>query len=206
MNDYRISLYRRHLTPETPFVPGPGHHAIWLSAGHVNVDDAAIEIGEGVSCAGPVRAEGPDAELLHFAVTGGKPANADDPIMCERFSWDTEHAILRLDQVSFPPHACAWRHTHPGPGIRCLIRGELEIRTDHGVQMMRRGDAWYEPANNPVQATAGAQDAAFVRAMILPLEYHGEPTLRLVDPDDASRPRLQQNRRFVDQRIHLSPA
>ena len=35
--------------------------------------------------------------------------------------------LWRGDSVAFPPGGCAYLHRHQGPGIRCLIDGELRI-------------------------------------------------------------------------------
>ena len=38
--------------------------------------------------------------------------------------------VVRCDRVDFPPGGVAYRHVHPGPGIRRLLRGELTIDRD----------------------------------------------------------------------------
>src|SRR4051794_30419365 len=35
--------------------------------------------------------------------------------------------VVRCARIDFPPGGIAYRHTHPGPGIRFLIHGGIEI-------------------------------------------------------------------------------
>ncbi len=102
--------------------------------------------------------------------------------------------IARLDRVDFPPGGIAYRHVHPGPGIRRILHGELTIDRDDGEpRTYRAGEAWFEGADDPVLATASAtQDTAFVRVMLLPAEWAGRRTIRYLDPADEDKPRLQR--------------
>ena len=101
--------------------------------------------------------------------------------------------IARLDRVDFPPGGVAYRHVHPGPGIRRILHGELTIDRDDGAaRTYRAGEAWFEGADDPVVATASeTEDTAFVRVMLLPAEWAGRRTIRYLDPADEDRPRLQ---------------
>jgi hypothetical protein len=36
--------------------------------------------------------------------------------------------LMRCDRVDFPPGGIAYTHTHRGPGIRCLLSGEIRIK------------------------------------------------------------------------------
>ena len=63
--------------------------------------------------------------------------------------------LMRHDRIDFPPGGIAYRHTHPGPGIRYLLHGSPEDR----VALARRttygpGEAWFESGPEPVLATA----------------------------------------------------
>jgi quercetin dioxygenase-like cupin family protein len=102
--------------------------------------------------------------------------------------------IARLDRVDFPPGGVAYRHVHPGPGIRRLLHGELIIDRDDGApRRYTAGDAWFEGADDPVLATAsGLEETAFVRVLLLPAEWAGKRTIRYVDPTDEDKPRLQR--------------
>jgi len=102
--------------------------------------------------------------------------------------------ILRCDRVDFPPGGVAYRHVHPGPGIRRILHGELTIGRDDGdPRTYAAGESWYEDADDPVLATASAtEDTAFVRVLLLPAEWAGRRTIRYVDPADEDKPRLQR--------------
>ena len=101
--------------------------------------------------------------------------------------------ILRCDRVDFPPGGIAYRHVHPGAGIRRILFGELTIDRDGDARTYRAGESWHEGADDPVLATASAsEDTAFVRVMLLPAEWAGRRTIRYVDPADEDKPRLQR--------------
>ena len=91
--------------------------------------------------------------------------------------------IVRCDRVDFPKGGVAYTHTHPGPGIRYLLHGELEIRTEGRSTFYGPGGAWFESGPDPVLATASAHaETGFVRVLLLPAEWAGKRTIRYVDP------------------------
>ena len=101
--------------------------------------------------------------------------------------------ILRCDRVDFPPGGIAYRHVHPGAGIRRILFGELTIDRDGDARTYTAGESWFEGADDPVLATASTtEDTAFVRVMLLPAEWAGKRTIRYVDPADEDKPRLQR--------------
>jgi len=101
--------------------------------------------------------------------------------------------VVRCDRIDFPPGGIAYRHVHPGPGIRRLLFGELTIESPEGTHTYHAGDAWTEGADFPVLATASATEkTAFVRVLVLPAEWAGKRTIRYVDPADDEKPRLQR--------------
>jgi quercetin dioxygenase-like cupin family protein len=122
-------------------------------------------------------------------------ARVDGPALV----WELEDApeagdwVLRCDRVDFPPGGVAYRHVHPGGGIRRILVGELTIdRGDGEPHTYGVGDSWYEGADDPVLATASAtEDTAFVRVLLLPAEWAGRRTIRYLDPADEDRPRHQ---------------
>ena len=46
---------------------------------------------------------------------------------------------MRCDRIDFPPGGIAYTHTHPGPGIRYLLHGELDIHTEGHIALLRAG-------------------------------------------------------------------
>ena len=113
---------------------------------------------------------------------------------------DAQLSLMRCDRVDFPPGAVAYRHVHPGPGIRRLLFGELTITTGGVTTTYRAGGAWFESGPEPVYAESSASDeTAFVRVMLLPKEWAGRRTIRYTDPADADRPALQRARVFLEE-------
>ena len=101
--------------------------------------------------------------------------------------------IVRCDRVDFPPGGIAYRHVHPGEGIRRILHGALTIDSGDGSERTyRAGESWHEGADDPVVATAGDEETAFVRVMVLPAEWAGKRTIRYLDAADEDRPRLQR--------------
>jgi len=101
--------------------------------------------------------------------------------------------IVRHDRVEFEPGGVAFRHTHPGPGIRYLLRGEITIDAEGEQTTYRPGEAWFEAGPEPVLATTStAEPTAFARVLLLPAEWAGRRTIAYVDPADADRPRTQR--------------
>jgi len=108
--------------------------------------------------------------------------------------------IVRCDRVDFPPEGIAYRHTHPGPGIRCTLFGGLTIEAEGHAQRYGPLEPWFEAGPEPVLARADPeQPSAFARVMLLPAEWKGKRTITYVDPADESRPKLQRPTVFFDQ-------
>jgi len=107
--------------------------------------------------------------------------------------------LMRCDRVDFPPGGIAYTHTHRGPGIRCLLAGEIRIRVKGGEQLVRPGEAWFEAGPDPVLALASEREpTAFARVMILPAELRGKSSIKYVLPEDADKPKRQTYQMFVD--------
>ena len=112
--------------------------------------------------------------------------------------------LMRHDRIDFPPGGVAYRHTHPGPGIRYLLHGSLRIESGGETHEYRPGEAWFESGPEPVLATASEiEDSAFVRVLLLPPQWAGKRTIRHVDPSDDDRPRLQRATVFLESPIRL---
>ena len=202
MGKFNISVHRVDLATGEALSQDKGTaRAVWVKAGALDVGGDKIAQGEGVFVNDTAVIASAESDLVVFRIS--PEAARSDALLRAAFEWQGS-AVLRLDQVSFPPGARAYRHIHPGPGIRYLSAGQLEILSDHDCTMMQVGEAWYEDANSPVQATASDVPTAFVRAMVLPLECLGKPTLKLLNAEDHDKPRLQTNTRFFDQTIDLS--
>jgi hypothetical protein len=107
--------------------------------------------------------------------------------------------LLRCDRVDFPPGGVAYRHTHPGPGIRVLLRGRIRIESEGETHEYGPLEPWFESGPEPVFAAAAEEEeTAFVRVMLLPPEWAGERTISYVDPADADKPKTQSATVFLE--------
>ncbi len=112
--------------------------------------------------------------------------------------------LMRCDRIDFPPGGVAYRHTHPGPGIRYLLSGSIRIESDGKSHEYGPSQAWFESGSAPVYAAASETDeTAFVRVMLLPREWEGKRTIRYVDPADDENSKLQRATVLLDQPIDL---
>ncbi len=95
--------------------------------------------------------------------------------------------VMRCDRVDFGPGAVAYKHTHPGPGIRRLLFGKLTVTTAGKTTTHSAGDAWFESGPDVVYAEATpVEETAFVRVMLLPDRWAGRRTIRYVEPGITS--------------------
>ena len=107
--------------------------------------------------------------------------------------------LVRCDRVDFPPGGIAYLHTHPGPGIRVLLKGRIRIETKGGSHQYGPFESWYETGPDPVYAAASdSEETAFVRVMLLPREWEGKRTIRYVNREDADKPTLQRARIYFE--------
>ncbi len=72
--------------------------------------------------------------------------------------------LMRHDRIDFPPGGIAYRHTHPGPGIRYLLFGELTIESAGQTHTYGPGEPWFESGPEPVLATASDSRGNRLRA------------------------------------------
>jgi hypothetical protein len=115
---------------------------------------------------------------------------------------DATEWLMRCDRVDFGPGGIAYRHTHPGPGIRYLLFGAITIDSLGAEHTLGPGEAWFERGPDPVLATTAADEpSAFVRVMLLPVQFAGQRTIRYVDPADADKPKTQRATIFLEQPV-----
>ena len=125
-------------------------------------------------------------------------------VLAARVELDPRGWLMRCDRVDFPPGGVAYLHTHPGPGIRCLLRGSIEIESGGRSDTYGPFEAWFESGPEPVLAAASeTEETAFVRVMLLPREWEGKRTIRYVNPEDADKPKTQRATVFFDRPIEL---
>ena len=97
------------------------------------------------------------------------------------------------------PGGCAYRHSHQGPGIRCLVEGGMRIDTHGRSTSYGAGGAWYESGPDPVFAQAAAdKPTRFIRVMILPRALIGKSSIQYVNEDDKAKPKSQSYKIYAD--------
>jgi quercetin dioxygenase-like cupin family protein len=134
------------------------------------------------------------------------PEQAEGALLSRQVQLDPSAAwVMRCDRIDFPPGGVARTHTHPGPGIRYLLQGQLDVHTGGAAASYGPGGAWFESGPDPVLATASQhQPTAFVRVLLLPAEWAGRRTIRYADPADESRPMLQKPTVYLEHPLRLS--
>ena len=138
-------------------------------------------------------------ELTRTASPGSKPVLAHPVELADPGGY-----LMRCDRVDFPPGGIAYTHTHRGPGIRCLLAGEIRVEVNGHAHAVKPGEAWFEAGPDPVLAFASDRDAtAFARVMILPRELQGKSSIRYVRPEDQDKPKTQKYQVFCDEPITL---
>jgi quercetin dioxygenase-like cupin family protein len=109
--------------------------------------------------------------------------------------------IVRCDRIDFPVGGVAHLHTHPGPGIRYLLHGEIEIHTEGRAAAYGPGGAWFESGADPVYAVASPpRDRVRARAAARRVEGSARPLRR---PADEDKPKPQQATVFFDHPLSL---
>ena len=182
-----------------------GARMIFLVHGGVTIDGRALRDGE-AWCgedAATITAGGEGATCWRYEFASPPAPAAAGVSVREKLSVTLEELpagelLLRGDSVAFPPGGCAYRHTHQGPGIRCLIEGGIRIDTAGGSTSYGPGGAWYESGPEPVFAQAADRPSRFIRVMILPRALIGKSSLQFVEAADAAKPRAQQYQIFAD--------
>lgn len=113
--------------------------------------------------------------------------------------------LMRGDSVAFPPGGVAYKHSHQGPGIRCLIEGGLRVDTHGRSTSYGAGGAWYESGPDAVFAQAALdKPTRFVRVMILPRELTGKSSIQYVNDEDKAKPKSQSYKIYADAPIEFS--
>jgi quercetin dioxygenase-like cupin family protein len=180
------------------------HAALWPMRGQVSCHGNVLsnQTGHLFSGPGPVEA-GPEGSTVVRFIVGKRDAETCDGsqlISSKPLVAPAPRMLLRLDKVSFPPGATAWRHVHAGPGFRHLIKGRLRLETDDYTKSVHAGDSWFEAANSPVRATASENfsETAFIRLLLLPIEFAGKRTIHILSEEDQNRERRQTTTTYFD--------
>jgi quercetin dioxygenase-like cupin family protein len=141
-----------------------------------------------------------DGRTLVWELGDGEP---DGALLSREVELDgATEWLMRHDRVDFEPGGIAYRHVHPGPGIRFLLFGAITIDSLGSEHTLGPGEAWFERGPDPVLATTAPDEpSAFVRVMLLPVEWAGRRTISYVDPADADKPKTQRATIFLEQPV-----
>ncbi|HZP37829.1 MAG TPA: cupin domain-containing protein [Methylomirabilota bacterium] len=165
--------------------------------------DPAPAIGPGTPRA---RAAGGEARVYRVELVRQPPPPAGGRVLLEHpidlaggDGW-----LMRCDRVDFEPGGVAPWHRHRGGGIRCLLRGRLEVTVGEAApRTVAPGEAWFESGREPVQAVAAPEETSFVRFSILPAAILGQSSILYVDPATATAGRPRRYTVYVDEPITL---
>lgn len=117
---------------------------------------------------------------------------------------DADGYLLRADRVDFELGGATPKHTHAGPGIRCLLSGWVDAEIGDVRATYRAGEAWLERGPDPVIGRPSTTEpTAFVRVMVLPRALLGQPSYRPWSEAAAAMPRPQRFTLFLDEPIEL---
>lgn len=159
------------------------------------------------SIAAELRAGAKGMRFLRFELVpgDGRGDDAGTPTFLAPVTLDpAQPYLIRCDRVDFPPGGIAYRHTHQGPGIRCLQSGSIRIETAGTAHDYAPGEAWFESGPDPVLAIASERvPSHFIRVMILPRALLGKSSIRYVSAEDKDKPKRQSYQIFVDAPIEL---
>jgi hypothetical protein len=213
---YSLRLIEDTLAPGARYKPALGSAAgvLYLAAGDIHIEGdggaaAPLEPGRArlSAKAAAAVAGASGARVLRFELVRQPPPPAGGRVLLEHpmaldphLSW-----LLRCDRVDFDRGGIAPPHLHRGGGIRCLLRGRLDVTVGEGTaRAMRPWDAWFESGREPVLAvSAKDEDTSFIRVSVLPADIRGKSSMMYVDPDDAGRSKPRTYTVYVDEPIAL---
>ncbi|HJP20565.1 MAG: hypothetical protein QF546_02010 [Alphaproteobacteria bacterium] len=193
----------------------PGNRMTYCRTGGVSVDGNDLAPNQVAFSAAPcdLVATADDTHLLRFELVARGEEDgllrgdgvASTLKMAEEVELSgTDGYFMRCDRIDFPPGGIAWHHTHVGPGIRCLLKGELQVETAGLTHELRPFDPWFEAGPDIVLATASKEiESAFVRGMVLPRDILGQSSVRYRDPEQKDKPVPLGRTNFRDELIAI---
>jgi hypothetical protein len=216
MTGHVLRLTRDRLGPGARLALAAGPRVLYVLEGEVAAEGAGEPAalaansawhasGAGTAVAGPGGATLLRYELVRAGAPEAPAGAGSTPLLQHPIQLDPAAPyLMRCDRVDFDLGGEALPHRHKGGGIRCLVRGTMELRIEgHPDRVIQPGQAWFESGREPVYARASSTEAThFIRCSILPREIRGQSSIMYVDPKDAaSRPRRYTV--FVDEPIAL---
>lgn len=222
MTGYVLRLFDDRLAPRTALAAplNPHNRVVYVVSGLARLDGGGAAAALGADSAwfsrGPLTlASG--AEGAHLLRTELLPLHQSDHGMAMGADVESELLLdaeldlepgdgylMRCDKVALPPGGTAYRHTHAGGGIRCLLEGGFTVETGGETRAIAPGEAWFERGPDPVLAWAPEdRPGVFSRVMVLPRALLGQSSIRYVDPADADKPKPQAYTVYIDRLIEV---
>lgn len=113
--------------------------------------------------------------------------------------------LIRCERVDFPAGGIAPLQTHQGPGIRCLLSGELTVKVTGSSNLIEPLGAWFEAGPDPVYAVASPKvPTAMARVMLLPRALQGKSSANYVHPEDREKSSSLRDTVLLDEPIALN--
>ncbi len=190
---YLLKLYHDTLLPNSEVTPPleSQHTIFYVFKGSANISGALVKTDSAIYSqdfatikAGP---KGtvlwrwelvPESDPLHLL--HGKSVNSIIRLSRKIKMFEmvpTSKWLFRLDCI-VDNEGSTGLHSHPGSGIRCMIKGQLRVVSDKGEcsDNTKPGDAWYEEGSYPlISTTDKGSKATFLRGMVLPPEFNRYP-------------------------------
>lgn len=201
---HRLALVEDELPPGAALDLPAATRAVYVVAGAIRCNDEAVAADNGCIATDALKLTAPNgARVWRFElVTAGGAAAPGGSRGLLAADLDTAPAgdwLMRLDSVAFPVDGCAFSHVHQGPGIRCLLNGEIRIDSEGRSTHYEPGQAWFEAGPEPVFAQASAKrPSKFIRVMVLPRALLGKSSISYVNPADKDKPKTQSYRVYAD--------
>jgi quercetin dioxygenase-like cupin family protein len=213
MTTHVLRFYRDQLAVASGLELAAGRNRVlYIRSGGARLRAPDHAVALAANCAWHARAAcsvvaGPaGAEIFRWelARASEQPLSDAPPALEAALVLTGESHLIRCDRVDFPPGGIAYTHTHRGPGIRCLITGDITIEVQGKSHAVRPGEAWFEAGPDPVLARASTSEpTSFARVMVLPAELLGKSSIRYVLPEDQDKPKRQTYQLFVDEPVAL---
>jgi hypothetical protein len=215
MSLYRLCLLEDRPGPDAAWELGAAVRVLYVREGAVGVGPGdGLVVGAAQFGEGPLRLRAARSDppvLWRFELR-----DAASEIETHEFSTlklaaqielDPEAEYLfRCDRVDLRPGTVTPKHTHAGPGIRCLLQGDVRAEIGGERSFHRAGEAWFERGPDPVVGTMSPlEPTSFIRGLILPAALRGATSYRPWDETAAARPLPAQYRILVDQPFALPP-
>jgi hypothetical protein len=190
---YLLKLFHDDLSPNSEIKPGleAQHSIIFIWKGPATINgkavkaDSAVYVGDFATIKAGAKGATlwrwelhPEGDPIHLLQGKGISSVLRLSRRVKMFELSpTSKWLFRLDSI-VDNEGSTGLHSHPGSGIRCLIKGNLHTRSDKGenTDNTKPGDAWYEEGSYPlVSTTDPGGKATFLRGMVLPPEYDRYP-------------------------------